>query len=207
MMTDTDFLELGLGEKLRRSREDRGVDLTALSKRTGLTEEQLAAFESDRAIPAIGDLMKIASALQLSLGRFFQRAITERRVEVVRSQNRWTVQPQSEAARTLNYRYQSLSYNLSDKLMVPFLIEIPPSDSTEVPSSKHDGEEFFFVLSGQLEVAVGGEVHRLAPGDTIYFDSRLEHSLRAVEGSSVRLVACIAEEQRPGMENPIERAY
>jgi quercetin dioxygenase-like cupin family protein len=206
-MTDDEFLALGLGEKLRRSRESQHLDLTVLSKGTGLTEEQLAAFESGQAVPAIGDLVRIASALDVSIGRFFQRAIAERRVEVVRSQDRWTVQPQSEAARTLNYRYQSLSYNLTDKLMAPFLVEIPPSDTTDVPASTHDGEEFLFVLAGQLEVAVGGEVHRLAPGDSIYFDSRMEHSLRAVEGSSVRLVACVAEERRPGVENPIDRAY
>ena len=117
------------------------------------------------------------------------------------------MQPQSEAARTLNYRYQALSYNLTDKLMAPFLVEIPPDVSSELPSSTHDGEEFLFVLNGQLEVTVGGDVHRLAPGDSIYFDSRMEHSLRATEGSAVRIVACVAQERRPGLENPIDRSF
>jgi quercetin dioxygenase-like cupin family protein len=117
------------------------------------------------------------------------------------------VEPHSELGETLSYRYQSLSYNLTDKLMSPFLVEIPPSESAEVTASTHGGEEFLFVLAGQLEVQVGGETHRMEPGDAIYFDSRLEHSLRAVEGTSVRLLACVAEGRAQLKDNPIGRAY
>jgi quercetin dioxygenase-like cupin family protein/DNA-binding XRE family transcriptional regulator len=206
-MTDDELLQLGLGQKLRRIREDRGLDTSQLAQRVEIPEEQLEAFEASSAVPGIGELTRIAAALDVSLGHFFQRAISERRVEVVRSRDRWTVQPQSEAARTLNYRYQALSYNLTDKLMAPFLVEIPPDASSELPSSTHDGEEFLFVLNGQLEVTVGGDVHRLSPGDSIYFDSRMEHTLRATEGSAVRIVACVAQERRPGLENPIDRSF
>ena len=143
----------------------------------------------------------------MGLGRFFQKAIAKSRVEVVRSADRWTVQPQSEAAKTQNYHYQSLSHHLTEKLMSPFLVEIPPSQTAEAPSSSHEGEEFLFVLSGQLEVSVLDEVHRLDPGDSIYFDSRLEHSLRASAATSVRLIACVAQPGRASAENPIDRAY
>ncbi len=206
-MTEDELLELGLGQKLRKIREDRGVELSQLARQVGVPEAQLEAFEASRAVPAIGELAKIASTLDVSLGHFFQRAIPESRVEVVRARDRWTVQPQSEAARTLNYRYQALSYSLTDKLMAPFLVEIPPDASSDSPTSTHDGEEFLFVLNGQLEVTIGGDVHRLAPGDSIYFDSRMEHSLRAVEGSAVRIVACVAQERRAGVENPIDRSF
>jgi quercetin dioxygenase-like cupin family protein len=206
-MTRDAVLELGLGEKLQRIRQDRGLALSTLASRSGLSEDQLEAFEASRAIPTIGELSQLATVLDVSLGHFFQRGLAERRVEVVRAPDRWTVQPKSDAARTLNYRYQSLSYNLTDKLMAPFLVEVPPDDRAEVPTSTHQGEEFLFVLSGQLEVTVGGEVHRLGPGDAIYFDSHLEHSLRAVEGGLVRILACVAQERRPGSDDPIRRAY
>ena len=206
-MKEQELVELGLGEKLKRMRSERGLDLAELAKRSGVEEDQLEAFEASRAAPAIGDLVKLAGVLDVSLGHFFQRAIPERRVEVVRAQDRWPVEPQSEMARTLNYRYQSLSYNLTEKLMSPFLVEIPPDDTAGAPSSTHGGEEFLFVLSGELEVTVGAELHELGPGDAIYFDSRLEHALRAMGGTSVRLLACIAQERRPQRESPIDRAF
>lgn len=206
-MTNEELLELGLGERMRRIREDRGLAISQLAERSGVAEHQLQAIESSQEPPAVGDLVKIAAVLDVSIGHFFQRAITDSRIEVVRAQDRWTVQPQSDAARSLNYRYQSLSYNLTDKLMSPFLVEIPPSSTSEVPSSSHDGEEFLFVLSGHLEVTVGDEVNRLEPGDSIYFDSRVPHTLRAMEGTLVRLLACVAQPRRSGLEDPIRRAF
>lgn len=206
-MEEHELAELGLGDKLHRLREERGLELMEIAKRSAISVEQLEAFESGRAIPAIADLVKLSAALEISLGHFFQRAIPQSRIEVVRAADRWTVEAHSELGRTLNYRYQSLSYNLTEKLMSPFLVEIPPDDATEAMTSTHGGEEFLFVLAGQLEVRVGAETHRLGPGDAIYFDSRLEHALRAVEGATVRVLACIAEERRPEPENPIERAY
>lgn len=206
-MSEHDLAELGLGQKLRQLREDRDLELTDVASRVGIAPEQLDAFEAGRAEPAIGELVQLAQALEVSIGHFFQRHLASHRVEVVRSTDRWTVEPHSELGETLSYRYQSLSYNLTDKLMSPFLVEIPPSESTQAAASSHGGEEFLFVLAGQLEVQIGGETHRLEPGDAIYFDSRLDHSLRAVEGTSVRLLACVAEGRAQHKDNPIGRAY
>lgn len=206
-MNEEELLELGVGERLRRLREDRGLSPGELARRSGVPEERIAAIESSRAVPAVGELVRLGGPLRVSVGHFFQRAISERRIELVRAGERWGVPPQSDAASALNYRYQSLSYRLTDKMMSPFLVEVPPDPGVEAQASSHDGEEFLFVLSGELEAKVGDETHRLSPGDSIYFDSRLEHALRAVEGTSVRILACIAERPRPDAENPIRRAY
>lgn len=206
-MSETELLQLGLGEKVLRLRERRALERDETARRSGLSRERLAAIETGDEVPAIGELVQLARTLDVSLGHFFQRSIPARRVEVVRAADRWTVQPQTELARTLNYRYESLSYNLTDKLMSPFLVEIPPDDAEDVPPSQHEGEEFLFVLQGQLEVRIGDELHRLSPGDSIYFDSSLEHWLRASEGTSVRLLACVAQERRTPEDNPIGRAY
>jgi transcriptional regulator with XRE-family HTH domain len=197
-----------LGERLRTLRERRELSPAQVAQRARLSQAELAAFESGKAVPAVGELVRLASALGVSMGHFFQRTPLERRVEVVRAQERWTVQPHSDAGRALNYRYQSLSYNLTDKLMSPFLIEIPPGQAGDVPPSSHEGEEFLFVLSGQLEVEIGDETHRLGPGDAIYFDSRTEHRLRASDRTPVRLVACVASAPARGRaESPLDRAF
>jgi len=206
-MSERAIEELRIGERLEELRGTRGLTLSQVAERSGLPEARLRAFEAGDEVPGVGELVRLAGALDASVGHFFQRALATRRVEVVRAADRWIVEPRSSAARTLNYRYQSLSYTLTDKLMSPFLVEIPPDESTTVPSSQHEGEEFLFVLSGQLEVRVGEDVHRLSPGDSIYFDSREEHSLRAVEGGVARLLACVAETRRPRTDDDMRRAY
>jgi len=202
-----DFLKLDVGGKLRRLREDHGLSLADLSRRSTLTEEALRDYEDGRAVPAVGDLLKIANVLGVSIGHFFQTRIPDKRVEVVRSAERWTVKARSEAGGALNYRYQSLSHGLTEKLMQPFLVEVPPGQDSALNRSQHEGEEFLFVLAGVLEVEIGGERHRLEPGDAIYYDSRQPHTLRALEGVTARLIACIAQHPNVTLKSGIDRAY
>jgi transcriptional regulator with XRE-family HTH domain len=202
-----DFLKLDVGGKLRRLREDHGLSLADLSRRSTLPEEALRDYEDGRAVPAVGDLLKIANVLGVSIGHFFQTRIPDKRVEVVRSAERWTVKARSEAGGALNYRYQSLSHGLTEKLMQPFLVEVPPGQDAALNRSQHEGEEFLFVLGGVLEVEIGGERHRLEPGDAIYYDSRQPHTLRALEGVTARLIACIAQHPNVTLKSGIDRAY
>jgi transcriptional regulator with XRE-family HTH domain len=202
-----DFLKLDVGGKLRRLREDHGLSLADLARRSTLSEEALRDYEDGRAVPAVGDLLKIANVLGVSIGHFFQTRIPDKRVEVVRSAERWTVKARSEAGGALNYRYQSLSHGLTEKLMQPFLVEVPPSEDAALNRSQHEGEEFLFVLGGVLEVEIGGERHRLEPGDTIYYDSRQPHTLRALEGVTARLIACIAQHPNVTLKSGLDRAY
>lgn len=205
---EDDFLKLDVGGKLRRLREDHGLSLADLSRRSTLAEAALRDYEDGHAVPAVGELLKIANVLGVSIGHFFQTRIPDKRVEVVRSAERWTVKARSEAGGALNYRYQSLSHGLTEKLMQPFLVEVPPGpDGSALNRSQHEGEEFLFVLAGVLEVEIGGERHRLEPGDTIYYDSRQPHTLRALEGVTARLIACIAQHPNVTLKSGIDRAY
>jgi transcriptional regulator with XRE-family HTH domain len=207
-MTDPELAPLQLAERLRRLRTSRGLEPADLAARAGLPREEVEAIESGRSEPAIGQLIKLANVLGVSVGHFFfQGGEPRRRIEVVRAQQRWPVQPHTEAGRALNYRYQALSYHLTEKLMAPFLIEIPPDDGASVTWSSHEGEEFLFVLSGQLRVTIAGEEQQLGPGDSIYFDSRLEHALRAVEGAPVRMVACVAQPPGHAGDDALGRAH
>lgn len=205
-MTD-DFLKLDMGGKLRRLREENGVSLADLARRAALAEAAVRDFEDGRAVPAVGELLNIANALGVSIGHFFQTRIPDKRVEVVRAAERWTVKARSEAGGVLNYRYQSLSHGLTEKLMQPFIVEVPPSQDSALNRSQHEGEEFLFVLAGVLEVEIAGERHRLEPGDAIYYDSRQPHTLRALEGATARLIACIAQHANVMRKSEIDRAY
>ena len=61
-----------------------------------------------------------------------------------------------------------------DTVMEPHLFRIAPEAGSGDPYT-HEGEEFIYVLRGDLEIAVDGEEYRLKPGDSFYFESRNEH--------------------------------
>lgn len=43
---------------------------------------------------------------------------------------------------------------------------------------RHEGDEFGFVLEGQLELRIDDTVHELAPGDSFALPSHLAHTYR-----------------------------
>ena len=197
-----------LSEKLINLRKHSGMTLADVSASSGVAEGRLEEYEKGRALPALGELMNLARAFDLSINHFFMSGPPAARVEVVRASERWKVQPQTDTAAALNYSYEALSYRLTDKVMSPFHIEIPPSQGVEVEPLSHDGEEFHFILSGDVEITVGQETHRLTSGDAIYFDSRLRHSIRALGAMPARMLACLVNVHRTSADDsPIQRAH
>jgi quercetin dioxygenase-like cupin family protein len=73
---------------------------------------------------------------------------------------------------------------------------------------QHEGEEWVYVLSGQLRLALSGRFYDLAAGDSAHFDSRLPHRLTALGGTDAELilVACPVPESNAGMGNRPVRA-
>lgn len=195
-----------LREQIVRLRKDRGLTLAAVAAASGLTQERLEQYEQGPALPAVGELMSLARVFGVSPNHFFMSGPPVGRVEVVRAHERWKVRAPTEAAAALNYSYEALSYRLTDKVMSPFHIEIPPSEHKDVEPLSHEGEEFHYILEGSVETVVGSETYRLSAGDAIYFDSRLRHTVRALGPAPARLLACLVNVSHPPRdESPMQR--
>jgi len=81
------------------------------------------------------------------------------------------------------YEFSSLAYNFKRRTMEPLLVTL---DSSKPPATQvsHSGQEFNFVIEGQVKVTVVKAEHILYPGDSIYFDARLPHAQNAVNGTA-----------------------
>ena len=196
-----------IGQKLAGLRAEANLTLADLSDATNISQDLLQQYEESTKIPPLESLVAIADAFSVEVEFFLQTPPSEHQAEVVRTSDRWEVKPITPAAKILNFRYQALSYRLTERLMSPYLVEIPPSKSVEVEPSAHPGEEFLFVLAGELEAHIGGKTHRLTPGDSLYFSSNTEHSLRAVGAQSTRFLACFSNVRRPYESSPLTRAF
>ena len=196
-----------LSSKLTHLRAVRGMELADVAASSGVSGERLEEYERGQSLPAVGELMNLATVYDVSLNHFFTSELGSAQVEVVRAGERWKVEPQTDTAASLNYSYEALSYRLTDKTMSPFHVEIPPDDGRQVQALSHEGEEFHFILSGQVEVEVGEETHHLGTGDAIYFDSRLPHTVKALGSRPARMLACLVNVHRAAAEeSPLARA-
>jgi mannose-6-phosphate isomerase-like protein (cupin superfamily) len=88
-------------------------------------------------------------------------------------------------------KFHSLGRGKSDRHMEPFFIEILPESAEEKKLSSHEGEEFIVVLSGEVEVIYGQEVHTLKAGDSIYYNSVVPHYVSSMGCGKAEIYAVL----------------
>ncbi len=188
-----DIKALNLGSQIKELRLKRGLTLQNMADLTGLSKPLLSQIENDVTLPPIATLLKIAKALGKRLGDFFQETVSphERIVVVRQEERRATMRRLPEGPEKVGYRYESLAYPMREKRMEPFIVEIEPKEGGRAPVYQHNGEEFLFVLEGEMEFRGGDRVIVLGPGDSLYFDSKVPHALRGLGGKKVRVMAVI----------------
>ena len=162
-----------LAQRIRSVRADRQLTLEQLAERTGLTKSALSKFENFRVTPSLGALGSIAEALGVTMSDLLDGVDEKPRMVVVRKSERQTLERDRPDSRI---RYNALAHTRGDKVMEPFLLEVP----TGVARSRrlaHEGEEFIMVLNGAIDYEYGDERLRLEVGDCMYADGSVEHTL------------------------------
>jgi uncharacterized cupin superfamily protein len=87
--------------------------------------------------------------------------------------------------------FHPLAKNKKDRHMEPFIVVVHPSVPEDVTLSFHEGEEFIYVLQGEIEVLYGNDRHVLSVGDSIYYDSTTPHQVQACGETDARILAVI----------------
>lgn len=94
--------------------------------------------------------------------------------------------------RTKAYKYQSLAAGFINRNADPFIVTVEPKDEN-VPMNynAHAGQEFNLVLEGRMMVSINGKELILNEGDSLYFNSKQPHGMKALDGKTVRFLAII----------------
>ncbi len=175
--------ESKVGKRIKSFREKQGISLDEFAERTGLSTEFLNAVEEQDKYPSLGPLLKIARALGVRLGTFLDDQVSKDPLIVRLDQREEELTMHTDRNREASMRYFSLGKGKSDRQMEPFFIEIMPEEG-EHKLTSHEGEEFIIVVSGKLEVVYGREKSVLGPGDSVYFNSVVPHSVAATDGKA-----------------------
>lgn len=175
--------------RLRGLRDALDLSAEEVAAQCEVTPEQLAAYESGTSDIPVSFLHRLAGAYGVELtALLFGEEPTMHSYFVTRSGRGVKVE------RTAAYSYQDLAAGFQRRIMAPFLVTIEPSDAptaTPLALNVHSGQEFNYVLEGEIELTVGGHVTRLRRGDSIMFDSLRPHGLRAI-GSTAKIIAIIS---------------
>jgi transcriptional regulator with XRE-family HTH domain len=156
-----------LGEKLKSIRAARALSLEDLAKKTNLTRSFLSQIEKNKTSPSISSLIRIATALEVSMGDLFLEE-KNRENYIIHENERETYVIEKDKVRV-----ELLAPRRKDIKFEPMLVHFGIGGTTDVISAK--GVCFCMVLQGKLELTFGGEAHVLTKGDSIYLDSPPEH--------------------------------
>ena len=170
-------LPTSLGQRIRMLREEKGLKAEDVCQRTGLSLEKLERIETDALPPPLGVLIKIAKALDMKLGRFLSSGETKPYTIVRKDERRVIARFTSAKDDEYGYSYESLAPDKKDRHMEPFMVTLMPS-SGKKELSTHSGQEFIYVLEGDMEVTLDDRVNIIHTGDSIYYDSSVPHLVR-----------------------------
>ena len=181
-----------IGDKVRRIRENRKLSIEDVSERTNLSAEQIEKIESGALVPNLTPLIKIARVLGVRLGTFMDDDENLGPV-LCRAKEEKSVTRFSDRGNAVNsdLDFYTLAQNKAGRHMDPFLIDVFPTSEEEIKMSVHEGEEFIYVLEGEMELKYGKDTYILKAGDSIYYESIVAHHLHSHNCEKAKILAVI----------------
>lgn len=176
-------LVASIGELMRQARAGR-YSIEEVAARSGVSAGRISQIERGLANPSFTTMWKLASALDLPLGAFFDGSSSENLKVVRRDQRKQLVLPHDDLV------YELLTPDLQGRLEV-FLFHVPAGFDNSHGAIRHTGEEFIHILSGSLEVNVGSEAFALLEGDSITYDAGLPHFVRNESSQKAVAIAVV----------------
>jgi transcriptional regulator with XRE-family HTH domain len=179
-----------VGERVKKLREAQGLTLEQVCKLTGLTPERLRAIEEEDAVPSIGVVIKLSRVLGSRMeGLLHGGGVVSEALTICRS-GESLAKEQGDTEQ--GYSYKSLTRpGTAGHLMEPFLLTFDPACEPGVPIT-HDGQEFVFVLDGEIELFYDGQCFQLARGDSAYLDASRPHTFHGLGEKLAQMMAVVS---------------
>jgi len=156
-----------IGVRLRQLRAQRGLSLSQVARSVGISVGFLSALERSHMCASVATLRKLARFYKTNILDFFDLAGSNTRL--VRPEKRRVLEAGP------GVRMELLAWG--NTVMEPHLFRIAPQAGSG-DSYTHDGEEFLYVLRGQLQISLNQEEYQLRSGDSFYFESTTPHRWR-----------------------------
>jgi len=161
---------LAIGSRIRTIRRRQERSLQAIADICGFTRSLLSKIETGKTMPPIATLMKIAGALGVRMAALLGDDDETTTVYTPRAAGERLI------ATEKGYRFFPFAAERLRKAMQPFLF-VAVRGQIQPQPLQHAGEEFLYMLEGEMAYRVGAVSYHLHPGDTLYFDAQIPHDL------------------------------
>jgi transcriptional regulator with XRE-family HTH domain len=156
-----------IGEKIRRLRMQHNLTQEELADRCELSKGFISQVERELTSPSIATLVDILESLGTNLSDFFNDELPEK---VVFTKSDVSVKANEELKNEIHW----IIPNAQKNAMEPIVVHLGPRGQTAF-DHPHDGEEFGYVLKGQIQLHFGSKKVRVRSGEAFYFTAQAGH--------------------------------
>jgi transcriptional regulator with XRE-family HTH domain len=177
---------IDLAERVRTLRKERGWTLEQAAQAAGLARSTLSKIENAQMSPTYDGLKKLAEGLGISVPQLF----TPPRGAGPGGRMTHTRAGEGEGHVTTTYEHELLAGGLTRKAMLPYRARIRARRFEDFDGwVRHDGEEFLFVLTGQIRLFT--EFYApidMKRGDSAYYDATMGHNVISLSPEDATLL-------------------
>jgi len=170
-----------VGDRIRILRTTQKKTLQEVADSCGLSKSMISKIENNKTVPSVATLVKIAQILGTTISVLLE---TEGWAKAV-------VTTRAEALEQLvntdkGYAIFPYAAQFHGKKMQPFLFKALKGEVVPHQLS-HEGEEFIYIIEGEMKMQVAEVAYLLKKGDTLYFNSTQKHGIIPVSDEVVYL--------------------
>lgn len=166
---------MDIGAKLKELRILKGLTQEELADRAELSKGFISQLERDLTSPSIATLMDILQCLGTSIGEFFNETPEE---QIVFGKTDYFEKHDLELKNEIKW----IIPNAQKNMMESILLTLEPGGET-YPDNPHEGEEFGYVLQGNISIHIGSKTYKAKKGESFYFVSDKKHYLSSKAGA------------------------
>ena len=171
-----------IGSRIRDLRILNGLTQEELADRSELSKGFISQLENDLTSPSISTLEDILQCLGTDLSQFFARQETPQ--QVVFGDEDYFEKVDEEQKTVTEW----IIPNAQKNMMEPIRLTLEAGGRT-YPDNPHEGEEFGYVLKGEISIKIGNEVYRAKAGESFYYVPDKTHYITSKKGAEILWVS------------------
>ncbi|KZX12234.1 helix-turn-helix domain-containing protein [Methanobrevibacter curvatus] len=177
-----------IGTRIKELREIYEISANEVSKELGINKEEYLEYENGKKEIPANLLYEISLKFNVDMGLLITGEETRMRIFTVTRKGEGSI-----VERRKEYSYENLADKFIHKKTEPFIVTVEPNSHEKPDTNTHPGQEFNYILEGSIKFFIKENEIILNEGDSIYFDSRYQHSMKALNNKTAKFLAFICE--------------
>lgn len=181
-------LEVAIGRQVREYRVKLAMTVADLARQAGLSAGMLSKIENGGTSPSLDTLQALSKALNVPVTAFFRKFEEQRDATFVKAGQGLAIERRGTRA---GHQYHLLGHSIGKSLVVePYLVTLTET-SDVFPIFQHAGQEFIYIVEGEVVYRHGDKLYPMRAGDSLFFDADAPHGPEELKKLPIRLLSVI----------------